>query len=190
MTLPQASELAASCAELIDAWHRRRPPLDWEVVTNVLREVDDGWTGMVLDLCLVNCFQWHLEDECRVRYDDPQAVAGLKRAIDESNTRRVQRIDAIDARLADALGLEAKPGESVPVALVTPGNLLDRISILELKRYHVGSQEKVAALLREELDDACSGFDRLVADLVSSRQTLKRYGTVKLYDATDGSRRM
>ena len=186
MTLPPAaSELAAACADLVTPWHLRAPLLDWDAVTVAFRPRGDDWTDLALDLCLVNCFQWHLEDECRVQYDEPHALAALKRDIDDSNYRRVLRIDAIDERIAHHLGDDGAGAGSGPVALVTPGNLLDRISILELKRYHAGPRQPVADVLREQLDDACEGFDRLIADLASSRQTLKRYRTVKLYGATD-----
>ena len=137
--------------------------------------------GSVVQLCLVNCFQWHLEDECRVRYDNANRLAALKRDIDDSNRRRVACIDAIDERLIRELGDRDGSSETEPVALITPGNLLDRISILELKRYHAGTGTDAAAMVVEQLDDACRGLDRLVSDLVSGRERVKLYRTVKLY---------
>ena len=178
LSLPLARDLAGACAELVADWHRREPPLDWEVVQPSF-PCGRGWLGDVAALALINCFQWHLEDECRARYDDPVRLAALKREIDGSNARRVARVDAIDERLVRELDSEARGSE--PVALVTPGNLLDRISILELKRYHADPGGDAAAVVREQLADACDGFDRLVADLRSARQRLKLYRTIKLY---------
>jgi Protein of unknown function (DUF4254) len=185
VSIPPGRELAATCRTLIDSWHDRDPPLEWDAAAAAFPTVEDDWTSSVARLCLINCFQWHLEDECRARYDDSERLAELKRGIDDSNRRRVLCIDAIDERLVRELGDPDGVGGPEPVALITPGNLLDRISILELKRYHAASREDVAALVEEQLDDACRGFDRLVSDLASSRQRVKLYPTVKLYGTNE-----
>ena len=179
-TLPRARELTAACRRTIVEWHEREAPLDWEVAAPALARAGDGWPAAVANLCLVNCFQWHLEDECRTSAAEPARLAHLKREIDASNGRRVRAVDAIDARLARELGDGGRADASAPVALVTPGNLLDRITILELKRHHARDPE-VAAIVEEQLEDSCLGLDRLVADLAARRQRMKLYPTVKLY---------
>jgi hypothetical protein len=185
VSIPPGRELAAACGALIGSWHRREPPLDWDAAAALFPGVEDDWTSSVTRLCLINCFQWHLEDECRARYDDSERLAELKRRIDDSNRRRVLCIDAIDERLVRELGDADGSSGAEPVALITPGNLLDRISILELKRCHAASRRDVVALVEEQLEDACRGFDRLVSDLVSARQRVKLYPTVKLYGANE-----
>jgi Protein of unknown function (DUF4254) len=176
--MPPARDLAAACARLVEQWHRRTPPLEWDAAHATL-PVRDDWIGATERLSLINCFQWHLEDDCRAAYDDAQRLAELKREIDESNRRRVGAIDAIDSRMTAELdGATADP--TAPVALVTPGALLDRISILELKRFHAPAPD-VVSRLEEELADVCDGLDRLVASLVARETRLKVYGIVKLY---------
>ena len=182
VSLPSARELARACAALVSAWHRGEPPLEWDVAVTAFPR-SDGWLGDASALALINCFQWHLEDECRERYDDAARLAALKHGIDDSNARRVACIDAIDERLV--LELDGVAAGSEPVALVTPGNLLDRISILELKRYHAAPGSAAAAVVAEQLEDACDGLDRLVADLASSRQRIKLYRTIKLYGSAE-----
>ena len=180
VSIPPARELAAACAARICDWHDRSLPLDWEAVTAAFPSAEPGWITAVVDLCLINCFQWHLEDECRAHYADHLQLAALKRDIDESNRRRVASVDAIDERLVGELAGE-RAGSTEPVALITPGNLLDLISILELKRYHAPVGSEVVRILEEQLDDACDGFDALIDDLVHGRQRVKLYRTVKLY---------
>jgi hypothetical protein len=181
VTTPPGRELAAACESLIRSWHLREPALEWDLASAAFPGTVGDWTNAVTDLCLINCFQWHLEDECRARYGDMNRLAALKRDIDESNRRRVRCIDAIDERFVRELDGAVDRAGTEPVALVTPGNLLDRITILELKRYHAAPGTDVAAIVDEQLEDACGGFDRLIADLASAKQRLKLYRTVKLY---------
>src|SRR5436189_929322 len=94
--LPKAHELASVCEALVAAWHRRVPALEWPLVAAAFGPATSDWAGLVATLSLVNCFQWHLEDECRASYADSARLAALKREIDESNRRRVACIDAID----------------------------------------------------------------------------------------------
>lgn len=184
VSMPLARELAAACAAVVADWHRREPPLEWEAAVASFPP-SDGWLADVSGLALINCFQWHLEDECRARYGDAARLGALKRDIDDSNGRRVTCVDAIDQRLVRELDGVAGGDGSEPVALITPGNLLDRISILELKRYHAVPGGDAAGIVLEQLDDACRGLDRLVADLASARQRMKLYRTVKLYGTSD-----
>jgi hypothetical protein len=183
-SIPPAGELAAVCRELIDAWHRDEPPLDWQAVCASFAGADGGWPDAVERLCLINCFQWHLEDACRASYADSYRLAELKRDIDASNGRRVWWIGELDERLLAELGVTG--GASAPVAAITPGNLLDRITILELKRCHAGGGRGLQAMLDEQIGDACDALDRLVSDLACGRQRVKRYRTVKLYPGADG----
>ncbi|MDX6400572.1 MAG: hypothetical protein QOF27_1178 [Gaiellaceae bacterium] len=185
VTTPPGRALAAACESVIRGWHQREPALEWDAVSAAFSTGDGGLTNAVTGLCLINCFQWHLEDECRVRYADTDRLAALKREIDESNRRRVRCIDAIDERLVRELNCAVDRGGTEAVVLITPGNLLDRISILELKRYHAPRGSEAAAIVEEQLDDACLGFDRLIADLAAAKQSLKLYRTVKLYGPGD-----
>lgn len=181
MSFPEGRELAGVCRAGIRAWHRHPPPLEWATVCASFGGAADGWSGLVGELCLINHFQWHLEDECRAHYADAHRLAALKREIDASNARRVHAIDVLDERLAREL--PPADGNGARVALISPGNQLDRISILELKRGHAAERDGVVAILDEQIADACSGLDWLVEDLLAARQCLRHYGTVKLYRA-------
>jgi hypothetical protein len=177
--LPSAEALSRACADVVVRWHELEPALEWTAVEASFRIDGGGIADETARLGLVNCFQWHLEDECRASYDDHPRIAALKHAIDASNARRVRQVSALDERILRDLA--PPPGESGPLALVTPGNLLDGISILELKRYH--APRSTAAGLDEQLDDVRRGLDALLADIAAGRQRVKLYGPTKIYRA-------
>ena len=178
MLIP-AHEVIAQVRDVVERWHRLDPVLDWKVVEPMFPADFDQWEGQVTWLSLVNCYQWHLEDACRSSYQDLRQLGRLKLAIDESNQRRVQGIDAIDRRVARDLSSLQPDGSHAPVCLVTPGNVIDRLSILELKRYHM----PVPAGVAEQIDDLCEGFDALVRALTCGQQRFAFHSTQKVYGA-------
>jgi hypothetical protein len=188
--LPPGSQITSICRQVVDTWHEAEPLLDWGVASANPPIDSETPEYAVQHLALINCFQWHLEDDCRLCYDDPLRLAWLKQAIDQSNQRRVAKIDDLDRlTFARLRRLRSEPADAPPT-LVTPGSLVDRLSILSLKKFHVGerrpAEPAVLNLLDEQLDDLCQGFDRLLADLSAGRLRLKFYSTLKLYSAKDG----
>jgi len=192
LDLPSGRALTEVVREVIRRWHEVDPPLDWEAVQRTLPAGLGTLAGHAAHVGLINCFQWHLEDECRAHYEDPPILARLKRAIDASNRRRVSAIDEIDRRIAS--GLEAMRGNPAcaNLSVVTPGALIDQLSILELKRYHADarrhadpeSEAELVPLLTEQIDDFCLAIDDLVRELIAGERRLKFYRTVKLYGRT------
>ena len=81
---------------------------------------------------------WHAED--RARRDDLgfEFVFRAKREIDHYNQQRNNRMEAMDEWLATSL--EPAPPSSCPVHSETPGMMIDRLSILALKAYHMSLQ--------------------------------------------------
>lgn len=90
---------------------------------------------------------WHAED--RARRDDMgyEFVYLAKREIDHCNQQRNNRMEAMDEWLYTALK-PASPNDC-PVHSETPGMMIDRLSILALKAYHMDLQAK-----REEVGEA------------------------------------
>src|SRR5690606_3447275 len=92
-----------------------------------------------------------------------------------------------------------KPDLSAPINSETPAWLLDRMSILMLKIYHMREQalrtdadeqhrQQCAAklsVLLEQKDDMKLAFDQLVEDISSGKRRFKIYRQMKMYnDAT------
>lgn len=78
----------------------------------------------------------------------------------------------------------------------TVGSLVDKIAIVELKRYHMAEQidrpdageahrhacRERLAILTEQRDDLVAELDALVADLAAGRRRLKVYRQFKMYN--------
>jgi hypothetical protein len=187
--IPSGSQADAIFRDLISRWHQTQPELQWPVVLRHFPSDLATLSGQIEQLGLINCYQWHLEDECRGHYASQSVLAELKHAIDESNHRRVRAIDLIDEAYARQLQARSRANGLAHPALITPGALMDRLSILELKRYHaehadartLPHADRTAALLREQIADLCQGVDAFVQDLLAGRVRLKLYPSVKLY---------
>jgi hypothetical protein len=189
--LATGTQAAAIFDGLIRQWHAAPPELDWDVVWSSFPGNRTSLIGQIHALGLINCFQWHLEDACRGNYASQAALADLKHEIDLSNQRRMAAMDSIDEEYSRRLQGRPQRAEAARPALITPGSLLDRLSILELKHYHaqqvdpanLGLGARTVPLLAEQIEDLCAGTDALVQDLLAGRLRLKIYPNIKLYAA-------
>ncbi|HRD69308.1 MAG TPA: DUF4254 domain-containing protein [Legionella sp.] len=97
-----------------------------------------GFYQLVEENHAYNYQLWHAED--RARRDDMgfEFVYKAKREIDSFNQLRNNRMEAMDEWLFNALR-PATP-EVCPVNSESPGMIIDRLSILSLKAYHMALQ--------------------------------------------------
>jgi hypothetical protein len=185
--VPAAGEVSAHFRAVIDRWHVLRPALDWATVVGAFPSGQGSVLAAAVRLGLINCFQWHLEDQCRAWYKDPVRMAPIKIEIDRSNHRRIRAIDEVDRQIQESLAAcRVRPiRQDARLALAMPGELLDRLSVLELKHFHArvrhAARRPMIATLEEQIADLCRGFDDLLADAAAGAVHIKQYPTIKMY---------
>lgn len=105
----------------------------------------DELFSLVLQNHSYNFQLWHEEDKARRDDCGFEYVYHAKRAIDGFNQQRNNMIEAIDEYLVDALQPKTN---GVAFNSETPGMMIDRLSILSLKAFHMAEQ-----LDRKDVDD-------------------------------------
>lgn len=146
----------------------------------------------------IDTVQWHLEDIIRKPDIDPVEGLAIKRRIDKSNQDRTDIVEKIDDYfLHEFQGVV--PHEGARMNSETPAWLLDRMSILMLKIFHMReqTQRKDASaehigrcmtklnVLNEQKNDMKQAFDELIEDIRNGNRRFKVYRQMKMYnDAT------
>ncbi len=180
--LPSIAELVDLQSSLTAVWHQSEPVATGEGLLRLLSENH-----------LRNFSLWHEEDIAR-RDDLPaERIKQAKRAIDRFNQQRNNFIEDMDKLLIPAL-MPFNPDS--PQHSETPGMILDRLSILALKEYHMQEEtlredaseehrEKCSAKLRiivEQRNDLARALETLIAELRAGRRRIKVYYQFKMYN--------
>ena len=97
-----------------------------------------GFLTLVEENHAFNYQLWHAEDRARREDMGFEFVYQAKREIDHCNQQRNNRMEAMDEWLFNAL--HPAPATTCPVHSETPGMMIDRLSILALKAYHMELQ--------------------------------------------------
>lgn len=193
--LPRAAELLPILWGVVDRWHDEESRIDtWEEALAILAPVQRGWAGYAELLQLINTFQWHEEDKSRAHGAGDEVLAAVKRSIDASNARRVKTIEVLDSILWGTFEEAGLPKADAPLNSESPASIIDRITILALKLYHIreelstaGGTEAETDLharvegISEQMDDLALCLDQLLMDVVAGRRRLKIYRQVKVY---------
>lgn len=153
--------------------------------------------GMTQWIHYHNFSLWHEEDEAR-RTDMPDShIALAKRAIDKHNQQRNDGIEKIDVWIDNVLKTAGiQPDDSIEINSETPGSIIDRLSILALKIYHMEEQAERSDLapevrdlcvirlniLREQQTDLARALDKLFLDLRQVHKKHKVYRQFKMYN--------
>ncbi len=177
-----APALAARQTELTARWHQVTPAA-----------AGDGFFRLLEENHLRNFSLWHEEDVARRDDLGFEAVYKAKRNIDRFNQERNDFAEKMDKEFVAAL----KPKESgVPRISETPGMIVDRLSILALKEYHMHEEtvradaspahrEKCAeklARIRRQRADLTEALADLIADVTAGRRTFSVYYQFKMYN--------
>lgn len=143
----------------------------------------------------IDTVQWHLEDIIRDPDISPEEALAIKHRIDKSNQDRTDLVEKIDDWfMASCKDVHLEEGASMNTE--TPAWAIDRLSILQLKIYHMKEEseresaspkhrekclEKLSVLL-DQNKDLSSAIETLLEDLQSGRKYMKLYRQMKMYN--------
>ena len=143
----------------------------------------------------IDTVQWHYEDLIRDPGIDPVEGMNLKRKIDASNQDRTDTVEYIDSYFLD-LYKDVNPSKGATVNSESPAWAIDRLSILELKIYHMEEEakrpkasdshrescsKKLQVLFTQRID-LSTAIDQLLEDLARGKKYMKVYKQMKMYN--------
>jgi len=155
----------------------------------------DSFEALLYSKNWIDTVQWHLEDIIRLPDINPVEGIQLKRRIDKSNQDRTDMVEKIDDYLLDSFKLVV-PKAGSRINSETPAWLLDRMSILMLKIYHMKEQtartdasaEHIQRcvlklnILTEQKSDMRLALDEMIEDIESGNRRFKVYRQMKMYN--------
>lgn len=145
--------------------------------------------------CWIDTVQWHLEDIIRNPDIDPIEALAIKRRIDRSNQERTDLVEMIDSYFLDQYK-EVKHLPEASINTESPAWAIDRLSILQLKIYHMRVEtvrtdvdaahietctSKLNVLLAQN-EDLTSAIETLLEDFAHGRKYMKVYKQMKMYN--------
>lgn len=177
-----AHKIASLQSDLTRRWHQSDPVAEG---TGLVRLVEENH--------LRNFLLWHEEDIARRDDIGFDRVYLAKRNIDRFNQERNDFAEEIDQAVVAAL---APPESGCPRNSETPGMMIDRLSILALKEFHMHEEtmrreataahhqkcaEKLARIRRQQAD-LVTCLDELLSDVAARRRTFSVYYQFKMYN--------
>ena len=178
----------------------KRSVADYHKYDNVDQPICNPYTKGTFEYLLyeknwVDAVQWHLEDIIRNPQIDPVEALALKRRIDKSNQVRTDMVECIDDFYLQ-LFKDVKLLSEATINTESPAWALDRLSILELKIYHMNaevSRKDVADehiqkcvqklnVLKEQEVDLSTAIEQLLDDMTNGRKYMKVYRQMKMYN--------
>ena len=143
----------------------------------------------------IDTVQWHLEDLIRDPNIDPVKALALKRRIDKSNQDRTDIVEMIDGYYL-LLFQKVEPQPNATLNTESPAWAIDRLSILQLKIYHmrievertdISAEQKAKCeeklrVLQEQNTDLCTAIDQLMECYKTGEKVMKVYKQMKMYN--------
>ncbi|MGF1577893.1 MAG: DUF4254 domain-containing protein [Gemmataceae bacterium] len=156
-----------------------------------------GFLGLVCEQHKFNYLLWHEEDIARSPDVGDTRVAQVKRTIDKYNQQRNDCIEKLDDYLIRELGRRnVIPEPKAVLNTETPGSVIDRLSIMALRIYHMHEQvartdvtpehitkiQNKLAILAVQHQDLSHSLGELLNDIGEGRKRLKVYRQFKMYN--------
>lgn len=177
--------ITALQAELTDRWHHSEPTAE-----------GDNLLAVVSRNHLENFSLWHEEDIARCDHLGAERIRQAKRAIDGHNQRRNDLIEVMDRHIVDTMN---PPESGCSFNSETPGMMIDRLSILALKQYHM--QEEVdrndatdehrtkcatkLTVISQQIQDLSCALSELFQAVKDGSRSFRVYYQFKMYNDTE-----
>lgn len=156
--------------------------------------VHDNFLNLVLKQHKFNYEIWHEEDKARRRDVSDHFIANIKRKIDKLNQRRNDYIEKIDEEFIKRFRNCLK--EDAEMNSETVGNIIDRLSVLSLRIYHMEEQtqradadknhikdcEEKLKVLKIQRRDLTNCLQKLIMDIKAGKKKIKIYRQFKMYN--------
>jgi hypothetical protein len=156
-----------------------------------------GFLGVVCEQHTQNFLLWHEEDKARSPAASDAEIAAVKRRIDQLNQRRNDLIEQIDEWILKELAeRQVTPHRDAKLNTETAGSVIDRLSILALRIFHMEEQaqrpdadeahrNKASArleVLTVQHRDLAEALRELIEDIFAGRKLHKIYRQMKMYN--------
>jgi len=170
--------------EIIDQTFINKYKIDEEYIESVLYK--KAWIDTV---------QWAYEDIIRDPEIDPTEALSIKRKIDASNQERTDTVELLDDYFLKKYS-NVKISQDASINTESPAWALDRLSILELKIYHMrieanridaseNHKEKCSLKLEvliQQREDLSLAIDELLQEIFKGKKYMKTYKQMKMYN--------
>lgn len=184
-------EIIRVCDEVIEFYHQQ------DLLEPELPPISQSTSIMELlhQKSNIDTIQWHLEDEVRNPLITAEDGWNFKKKIDIYNQKRTHLVEEMDVLFFEHFQ-NVKTQGIARFNSETPGWIIDRLSILCLKIYHMKEQtertdtndahlkqcrQNLNILLGQQADLSCA-FDQLISDLSKGDKYMKRYLQIKMYN--------
>ncbi|MCH2114544.1 MAG: DUF4254 domain-containing protein [Pirellulales bacterium] len=160
---------------------------------DVVATRDTSLLGIAEQNHLENFKLWHEEDVARCDNLGDQRIVQAKRAIDRHNQQRNDLIEAIDRYFVQSL----QPAEEgSPFNSETPGMMIDRLSILALKQYHMREESEredatsehratcctKLSVIEQQIGHLSAALSRLLNEVRAGTRSFRVYFQFKMYN--------
>ncbi|HJN53519.1 MAG TPA: DUF4254 domain-containing protein [Flavobacteriaceae bacterium] len=163
--------------------------------TNRFNIVTEYIESLLYKKAWIDTVQWAYEDIIRDPEIEPKKALTLKRKIDASNQERTDTVELLDDYFLEKFS-NVNILEGATINTESPAWALDRLSILELKIYHMSIEAnridasedhkqkcslKLEVLIQQR-EDLSLAIDELLEEISKGKKYMKTYKQMKMYN--------
>ena len=172
----------------------------YHIIDDINQKYDNPYKKKTIENLLhkkvwIDTIQWHLEDIIRDPNIDVKYALKIKREIDLSNQNRTDIVEQVDDYFLN-LYSDVKIKKNAKINTESPAWALDRLSILQLKIYHMNEEASRTTssienrsiclsklkILMEQNTDLSLSIDQLLLEIGSGEKIMKVYKQMKMYN--------